>query len=471
MHIKTMRLLLALAAHDNVDAYQYDVSTAFLHASLVEETYVEQPPGHVNPNFPNHVYKLNKAMYGLKNAPRAWSDHLMGILGKLGYTQSKKDDCLWSKRVGKTYAHLLFHVDDMLCVSNDAQFRESCYLELKQNLDENLKNEGMVSMFLGVRVSRLPCGGFALDQKHYIEKMAERFNITADSKEVEHPHEYGKPGELSHRQLPKTLQEKRYAASLDYQALVGCLLYATKTRVDVQYAVSDVARFMCGWGKAHWKAALRILRYLYSTRDKALLITKSNSPSLTFTCYVDANYGDERESDPKVDDDKWKSHGGYLMFVGGCLVAWSSRRHKCRCLSSMEAEYVEASEAMKEILWIRIILEELGHKQAGPTIMNEDNKACIAFSKNNTCHNRTKHIDIRAYALRDMVREGTVVLSHIETKDQLADMLTKTQLKHTFLRHRDIIMNGLNTNQFEPKVPVRISKCMCMTCWVRDYVL
>ena len=249
---------------------------------------------------------LDKAMYGLKNTPRAWSDHLMNILTELGYKQSSKDDCLWSKWHGDKYIHLLFHVDDMLCVSNDDALRDACYKELEAKL--SLKHEGLVTIFLGVRVSRLPCGGFALDQKHYIEKMAERFLVTDDARLVEHPHEYGKPGELTKEQLPKTIEEKRYAASLDYQALVGCLLYATKTRVDIQYSVSDVARFMCGWGKAHWKAALRILRYLYSTRERALLITKSESPTLNLACYADANYSDERESPKK--DDKWKSQGG-----------------------------------------------------------------------------------------------------------------------------------------------------------------
>ena len=157
------------------------------------------------------------------------------------------------------------------------------------------------------------------------------------------------------------------------------------------------------------------------------------------------------------------------MFVGGSLVSWSSRRHKCRTLSSMEAEYVEASEAAKEVLWLRVFLEELGHTQQTPTIMNEDNKACISYSKNNTCHDRTKHIDIRAYALRDRVREGIVELRHISTKDQLADMLTKTQLKCTFMAHRDSIMNGLNTLDQLPEEPKlqRSCKCLCLSCWIK----
>ena len=95
MHVKTARMLLAIAARDNVRVHQYDVSTAFLHADLAETVYVRQPEGHVVKGNEKKVYRLKKAMYGLKNAPKAYSDHFMGILAQLGFTQSKKDECLW----------------------------------------------------------------------------------------------------------------------------------------------------------------------------------------------------------------------------------------------------------------------------------------------------------------------------------------------------------------------------------------
>ena len=89
----------------------------------------------------------------------------------------------------------------------------------------------------------------------------------------------------------------------------------------------------------------------------------------------------------------------------------------------MESEYFAASEAAKEVIWFRALLTDLGHTQTNATIMYEDNKAFISYSKNSTCHDRTKHIDMRAYWLRDCVRDG-----HVQTNDQLADMMTKTQM-------------------------------------------
>ena len=324
-----------------------------------------------------------------------------------------------------------------------------------------IRDEGPVKLFLGMKINRQADGGYALDQRHYIEKMAETFNITPDSKPVDTPAEIGQ--RLTEDQLPKTEAECEIAKKLPFRQLVGALIYVTKTRPDVSFNVSDVARFMSNWGKPHFLAAMRILRYLYSTRDKTLVLSPSSDP-LSVTVYADANYGDDRDSGEEVDD-KWKSQGGFLVYVNKCLVSWRSRRHKSRCHSSMEAEYMEASEAGKEILWVRSLLSELGYSQEEPSLLYEDNKACISFSKNATAHDRTKHIDIRAYALRDFVRNGDIRVVHIPTKHQLADMLTKTQLKKTFLSHRDKIFNGTSiSSEFAQRRVCK--KCGCLTCFV-----
>ena len=141
-------------------------------------------------------------------------------------------------------------------------------------------------------------------------------------------------------------------------------------------------------------------------------------------------------------DDKWRSQGGYMMYVGDCLVSWRSKRHRFRTLSSMEAEYVEAARGGQELVWFRRLLKNMGHPQSTPTVMWEDNKAAIAFSKNQTCHDRSKHIDIRVYWLRDLVLEGDIVMLHIATADQLADFLTKHLRGPAHIKARDIILGG-----------------------------
>ena len=463
MHVKTARMLLAIAARDKVQVRQYDVSTAFLHADLAETVYVRQPEGHVVAGKEKQVYRLKKAMYGLKNAPKAYSDHFMGILAQLGFTQSKKDECLWFYKRGKAYVFYLFHVDDIMVVSNNDGMREMFLNELKKRL--KIRDEGNISMFLGMKIERKDDGSYTMSQSHYIERMAEKFLVDDNAKCVETPTVYGTM--LSGDMCPVTSDEKIDAAKLPYQSLVGGLIYVVKTRPEVSFAISDVVRFMSCWGARHFKAALRILMFLYHTRDRCIHIKPDNNDFL-LSAYSDANWCDPRESGDVVDD-KYKPQYGFVVFVSGVPVAWTSRRMQSRARSSMESEYYAADETCKEVLFWRDLLDELGYTQTSATQIYEDNKACIAYSKNNTCHARTKHIDNRAYILRDHVRGGVIELVHVDTNDQLADMMTKAQLKHTFIEHTNRIFHGMHTTP-EPTMGEehvkRVCVCHCLSCFV-----
>ena len=222
-------------------------------------------------------------------------------------------------RQGEFYVYYLFHVDDILCVSNSPGLRKTCFEALEERFRGGIRDEGPVSKFLGLIIDRLEDGSYTLSQEHYIEKMAEKFNINDSSRSVDTPGEYSR--KLTKSMLPQNPKEKLEAAKLPFQQLVGCLIYITKTRPDVAYAISDVARFMSHWGVEHFKAALRILRYLYSTRDRKILLSSSKDLPFEVSCYCDANYGDDREEEGK--DVKWKSQEGVYYISGGfaCLVA------------------------------------------------------------------------------------------------------------------------------------------------------
>jgi len=405
------------------------------------DVYIEQPEGFDDPRYPRdeYVIKLKRAMYGLKNAGRAWSLHLMNALEELGFAQNSKDDCLWTLRKGNSYCHYLFHVDDIMCVCNDDVLRNEMFMKLSQLMD--IKDEGNLNSFLGMRITRYDDGSYSIDQEKYIEKIAKRFGVTEKpGKKRKSPGEYG--FKLTNDDLPKTTDEKKDALRCDMPALVGALIYCIRTRFDVSYAISDVSRFMALWGVNHYNHALRILEYLYQTKDKKLMIKHDHLQGDLHLClYVDANYGDDRED--AVEDVKWKSQGGYMLFMGGALVSWCSRRHHIRVLSSMESEYIEASDASKEGLWARQLLGELGHTQHKPTVIYEDNTACINFTKLGKITERTKHIDTRKYYLKQIQQQNLVEIQHISTDIQLADMMTKYILQKSFITMRDIVFDGI----------------------------
>jgi hypothetical protein len=120
-----------------------------------------------------------------------------------------------------------------------------------------------------------------------------------------------------------------------------------------------------------------------------------------------------------------KSVSGFGFRVGRATISWASHKQACVTASSTEAEFVAASEAAKEAIWLRTLLENLGYKQQGPTAIDEDNHGAIKLSKNDSAHHRTKHIAVRFCFIREKTQAGEVILRPVPTERQLADMFTK----------------------------------------------
>ena len=441
MRSKTLRMLMLLAARDGADVRQFDISVAFLHALLEETVYVEQPEEFVVKGKEDWVYILDRAVYGLKQSPRAFSKHFAACVEKIGFTPSDADECLFIRKWDDgTYCYLVFHVDDIILVSSNKERRKQVFRGL-QLCELDIRDEGKADMFLGLKFV-YDDEFIGLSQTHYITQMAERFECTGGGA-VHTPGDSRKCMRLSKEDLPSTVEEERAAALLPFPSLCGALLYACKTRPEVAYAVSELSVYMSRWGSKTYEQGLRVLRYLYQTREKILKFSRGNDRDIDIVAYADSNYGDSRDTGS---GDKWRSQGGHAIFVAGQLVAWRSKRHPCVTLSSMEAEYVEATCAAQEVLWWRRVLADLGFPQQEPTVLREDNKACIAFSLNHTAHARSKHIDIRLWWLRQEVKGRSIEMEHIGTDDMIADIMTKHLGRPKFEKFSDCLYDGLDVN-------------------------
>lgn len=471
MKYDTFRTMLTIAAKKKLKVKQYDVSTAFLHAPLLgEEVYVEQPPGHEIKGKEDWVYKLDKAMYGLRSSPRAYADFFMGSLGDLGFEQSKQDDCLFMLKKGTDFLYYLFHVDDICVVSNNTTLEQEVLQELTKTV--KIKDMGELDTFLGVKVRRDDTYNYYLSQSHYIKTLVERFQLQSSTTQVDTPSLSTK--HLVAAALPVGVEERAEVLALKYQALVGGLIYTVRTRPDVAYAVSDLARFMHSWDTTHWKAGIRCLRYLQNTQTyEHKIYSATTNEAMIITCFADANYSDPRTDDMNpCDDNKYKSQGGHMIYIDNTLVSWKSKRMNIRTHSSMESEYYEANEAAKSVLWFRRLLEELDYSQTQPTVIYEDNTACISFSKNNTDHARTKHIDQRAYCLRDWVRAKLITLKHISTDLQIADILTKALPRTQFLRLLSLIQSPLQREYMKShEIKTKKAHCNCAVHWTSDIIV
>jgi hypothetical protein len=147
-----------------------------------------------------------------------------------------------------------------------------------------------------------------------------------------------------------------------------------------------------------------------------------------FTCfgYVDADWAGNL--------DNRKSKAGYLIKLGNNIISFATKNEDVVALSSAEAELMAATTAVREIIWIRKILGELGFSQDKPTILFEDNTSCIRMSKNPEFHQRTKHIDIKYYYCREKYLSKEIELVHCNTRDMQADILTKALPPKDFQR-------------------------------------
>ncbi|CAO2833049.1 unnamed protein product [Amaranthus hypochondriacus] len=211
------------------------------------------------------------------------------------------------------------------------------------------------------------------------------------------------------------LEDGEPADRMQYQRLVGKLIYLAHTRPDIAYAVGIVSRFMHRPQTQHMEAVFRILRYLKGTPGKGVLYRKNGH--LRITAFTDADWVGDR-------DDR-KSTSGYFTVIGGNLVTWRSKKQKVVALSSAEAEFRGIAKGVMEVLWLRKLLTELGFAPEESCVIYCDNQAAISISENPVQHDRTKHVEVDRHFIKEKLEDDIIKLPHVKSEDQLADILTK----------------------------------------------
>ena len=156
--------------------------------------------------------------------------------------------------------------------------------------------------------------------------------------------------------------------------------------------------------------------YLIDTQNSKILFWKNITFDLKLEIFVDTDRGGGEDK---------KSTTGFVALINGASVSWQLKCQPTVALLSTEAEYMVATQATKEAIWLHQLLSELGHPQKGATIICEDNSGCIKLAKNPIHHACTKHINIQHYFVREKVLSGEVKLVHCSTNEQLANIITK----------------------------------------------
>ncbi|KAJ9535774.1 hypothetical protein OSB04_un001074 [Centaurea solstitialis] len=411
--INTVRVLLSLAANLDWPLRQFDVKNAFLHGDLSEEVYMDPPPGCVmTENQKNKVCKLKKSLYGLKQSPRAWFGRFTKAMKSFGFNQSNADHTLFLKRKHNKITALIVYVDDMVVTGDDPD--EQTALQNYLSREFEMKDLGPLKYFLGIEVSRSKAG-ILLSQRKYTLDLLQETGMSG-CRPADTPMLEGLKLKNEENQVP--VDKKRR-----YQRLVGRLMYLAHTRPDIAHTLSVISQFMHNPGEQHMNAVMHLLRYLKSAPGKGVLFKKgSNCESVEV--YTDADWAGS-----KVDG---RSTSGYFSFVGGNLVTWRSKKQHVVSRSSAEAEFRSMALGICEALWLKRLLQDLGRPIQKPIQLFCDNKSARDIAHNPVHHDRTKHVEVDRFFIKEKLENKTLEVRKIQSEDQPADILTKAVSKKVF---------------------------------------
>ena len=415
----TIRLLLVLSRRLGFSTAQVDYTAAFVQAAINEDVFVQMPKGFRKRGT---ILKLRRSLYGLKQSPRNFFNHLKDNLQSktLNFIQSQHDPCLF---FGKNCI-IITYVDDCLFFSKDIQEIDRVIDQLRYQ-GMSLNKEEDVAGFLGINISRLPSGDIEMTQRGLIDRI-----ITTLGLEDANP----KHTPALIMPLAKDENGEEAEGSFNYASVVGMLLYLQgNTRPDISFAVNQCARFSANPKKSHEVALKHIGRYLKATNTKGLIM--KNDPMTSLDCWCDADFAGLWKVEQPDDPISVKSRTGFIFTLGSCPILWTSKLQTEIALSTMEAEYVALSAAMREFIPLQRTLFEIAKKlqiqcieasKINSTIW-EDNNGCLTLANLEPPRMtpRSKHYGTKYHWFREKLKELNITLEKVDTQNQLADMMTK----------------------------------------------
>ena len=234
----TVRLMLSIAARNNLHLGQFDIKTAFLYGNLKEDIYVKQPEGFHDGT--SRVCKLIKSLYGLKQSPRCWTERFTKFFANLGLCQSKANPCFYSYTENDELMLLTIYVDDGLIAASNEFLIDKLLNDL--NREFKIISTKDVKNFLGIEICNLYSGGVFIHQGKYIESILERFNMNG-ANSVSTPIETNWNEAVSDN-----------SCKAPYREAVGNLIFLqTVTRPDISFSVNVVSRNLEKPSECHWQ--------------------------------------------------------------------------------------------------------------------------------------------------------------------------------------------------------------------------
>jgi hypothetical protein len=418
-------MVLAVAAHEDLELRQFDIRTAFLNGELQEEVFIRQPAGAALGR-EGQVLRLHRALYGLRQAGRAWNQRLEAALRDKGFVQSDSDPSLWILYGERGAIMAMFYVDDGLVAARTSEEADGL-VDLIGSMFK-IRKLGEPVDFLGIRIVRdRAARTITIDQEDKAHQLAASVGVAGERRGVP--------------MSPDCFKELRAAAPGEpmadrdaYRSAVGSLLHLAQcTRPDIALAVGALASYVQAPSQAHWGALLDVARYVGYTAQRGISYGGTNNP---VECWCDANFA--------TCLDTRRSVTGYVVTMYGGAVSWGSKKQATTAASTQESEYQACGAATREALAVNKAQRELGLLSAdfpvkGPITIRCDNEAALALLKDRKEGARVKHIDVIHHFARERVASGEIKFVYCRSVDNISDCFTKALPRKVF----DVCLVGI----------------------------
>ncbi|CAI5500194.1 unnamed protein product [Closterium sp. Naga37s-1] len=367
------------------------------------------------------VCQLKKSLYGIKQAPRLWQQHLHKILLEIGFKQLPHDPGMYRLHFSGDYILLTVYVDDLLYTGTCNKLLDQFQENLAQRVDITTNPD--VKQFLGLNITYAP-EAIHLSASKYAEQLKERFNISPAPLSTP----YRSPS-TNHKPDNKPLSP---AGLQLYQQQLGCLLFASVTcRPDLSYIASQLAQYSRKPVAENQLDLERALQYFISTPDIGLSYSTLTTTSINLNGYVDADHA--------ADPANRRSRTGFVFRLEPTgPISWNSQKPELVALSSAEAEYIAATAAVREGLYLQELLQEAKIPTSPTFRLHCDNQSAIRIANKPGFVNRMKHIALRYFFVKDEIDQGKVDLAYCPTTEMAADFLTKRLPRQQYKQCSDL---------------------------------
>ncbi|CAO1623972.1 unnamed protein product [Parajaminaea phylloscopi] len=409
--IETLRLMFKMGVQEDYCWKLLDVSCAYLYGSTTSETYMVCPEGFSvgDPAKATPILRVHRSLYGLRASGREWYETFSSRVLALGFRRCYVEPCAFVHENGTI---IIIYVDDLKLMAKTPHLLSEMQqlLEREFSMTESTENH----TFLGMAIKK-HSGAVHIHQRTYIEDCLKRYQMDSLST-VSTPLDIGK-------EIPPPSKEPVDAEVLrSFLSQIGSLLWASRlTRPDIHQAVTKLARAARGPLPEHFDALKRVWRYLRGTLDLGLVIEKDlgeHRPYL-LSAFSDSNFADP--------SDGRRSTSGLVIMLLNSPVTWVSSLQSVIASATTDAEYIALSDGARDLISTANLLIDLFGSDiiSRPYILFCDNNNAILASSMTSNHTKIRHVDLHYHKLMQWTEAKLVSVQRVDTKDNIADAMTK----------------------------------------------